>query len=914
LLRNCRTCCYFLVVAIVLCGNLTLGAQTVEHHIVEANDLLSISFPDGVNRADTGLIVKERKIPRIGIVLSGGGSRGFAQIGVLKVIEEMHLPIHAIVGTSIGGLVGGLYASGYKAAELDSIIRATRWEELLGIGEESQRTDLFVDQKIENDRSLVTLRLDGFSPRLPEAISSGTRMTQFIERLVWGSLYHSTGSFDNLKYRFRATATDLVSGRLVVLDSGNLALAIRAGATIPLRFTPVGVDSMMLVDGGLLANIPVQVARDMGCDLVIVINTTSPLQAAESLESPWNVADQVVTLMMRQLSQPTLDDADLVITPDLSGLSGTDFSHTGALIDSGEAAARRMFDTLKNLTDHATGDNRQDIVRNVSIACRDQNLLASLGLERQPPTIELNDFKRRLEELRRSGTFRDIAAKMVSDGDSLRLVLSGVRSPAVDSVVIHGARRVGPAQFHMVYDKLAGQRLNNDSIGAASESVLRLLRRRGFSFVRIDSTRFDDGSGTLDVYVDEGIIRRIRFDGLVNCAEFVVARELDFSRGDLFEADRVGAAVNRIMNTGYFKQAAIEAFPLPGGGLEVVVKVQERSTALMRLSAGVTSERYTRLGIELAQENLFGFGTRISARFAGGLRDRFAALELGSNRIYGTFWTFRTRGYGAFRNVNVFDRHVNPDEGVISRSALGEYREFRVGALARFGRQVERFGVVSIEGRFERQGTRNLTIPATDEKWRTITTLKFGTRFDTEDRFPYPRSGTLIDISYETAQHLLGADESFSKFSIEAGYTAPLGRRHVIHPRIRMGLSDITLPLLEQFSLGGQYSMYGLREDESRGRQLLLASLEYRYMLPFKLYFDTYLSLRYDLGSTWLTPTEIRMNELEHGFGLSIGLDTPLGPADFALGRSFIFNKNGVPTLMYFGPVVAYFSFGFPFN
>jgi NTE family protein len=348
--------------------------------------------------------------------------------------------------------------------------------------------------------------------------------------------------------------------------------------------------------------------------------------------------------------------------------------------------------------------------------------------------------------------------------------------------------------------------------------------------------------------------------------------------------------------------------------LEVVVKVQERSTALLRLSAGVTSERYTRLGIELTQENLFGFGTRISARFAGGLRDRFAALELGSNRIYGTYWTFRTRGYGLLRNVNVFERHINPEEEAIERSALGEYREFRVGGLARFGRQVERFGVVSIEGRFERQGTRNLTIPATDEKWRTITSLKFGTRFDTDDRFPYPRSGTLIDLSYETAQHLLGADESFSKFSVEAGYTATLGKGHVIHPHLRMGFSDITLPLLEQFSLGGQYSMYGLREDESRGRQLLLASLEYRYMLPFKLYFDTYVGLRYDLGATWPTPTEIRLNDLEHGIGLSIGLDTPLGPADFAVGRSFIFNKNGVPTLIYFGPVVAYFSFGFPFN
>src|SRR5206468_3144552 len=116
--------------------------------------------------------------------------------------------------------------------------------------------------------------------------------------------------------------TDLVAGKSVVLDSGNLAFALRATATVPLRFSPVTLDSMLLVDGGLLANAPVHVARQLGCDMVIVVNTTSPLQPVEKLQSPWNVADQVVTLMMQHQSQSELGDANFVITPDLQRYAG----------------------------------------------------------------------------------------------------------------------------------------------------------------------------------------------------------------------------------------------------------------------------------------------------------------------------------------------------------------------------------------------------------------------------------------------------------------------------------------------------------------------------------------------------------------------------------------------------------------
>ncbi|MBS1912531.1 MAG: BamA/TamA family outer membrane protein [Bacteroidetes bacterium] len=856
-------------------------------------------------------------VPKIGLVLSGGGSRGFSQIGVLKVIEELHIPVYAVVGTSIGGVVGGLYADGYTAGELDSIVRATDWDGVLGYGDEQSRDQLFVDQKIENDRSLLTLRLDGLKPVLPEAISIGSRITQFVERLVWGGPYHGTGSFDNLKYHYRAVATNLVNGRIAVLDSGNLALAMRASATVPLRFSPVRMDSMLLVDGGLVDNIPVDVARAMGCDRIIVVNTTSPLLAEERLNSPWSVADQVVTLMMRHQSDSSLAGADVVITPDLAGMDGADFSNPGAAIDSGEAAARRAINALKTGTAPVTVPGaapNPPPMQTLSVECSDPRLLASLDYSDMQAHVDLAELQRHLDHLGATGTFNDVAADVRYSEVGARIRLTGDPAPAIVAVAFQGLGAIPDSIASCSFRALVGKPLDNDSLRAAAEASVRTVRHAGYAFFRIDSTSVGGDPAVLHVYVNQGAIRSVSFVGLEQCAPFVVERELELAPGEIFTADAARRSANALMHTGYFNDARIDPVQRPDGDLDVVVRVKERSTAILRLSASVDNERYTQVGVELAQENLFGQGTRLGGSFWGGLRDRYLVADLRANRIYGTYWTFGLSSYAGFRNVNSFSKTVDQQEGVIRRNIIGEYREYRVGARARFGRQIGRIGVLNVEGRYERQGTTDLTVHAADVTWRGLATVKLGTRFDTQDRVPFTRDGGVLDVSYETSQSVFGADQSFAKLSIDADYFSSFGRRSTLHPRLRLGFADATLPLMEQFTLGGERSMYGLREDEARGRQLFLASMEYRYLLPVRVYFDTYFALRYDLGSTWGTPSEIRLKDLEHGLGMQLSLDTPLGPASFAVGRSFIFNKSTAPTLVNWGPFVAYFSLGYRFE
>ena len=289
--------------------------------------------------------------PKVGLVLSGGGGRGLAQIGVLRALERRGIPIDFIVGNSLGSVIGGLYSAGYSTTAIESIATHTNWSELLSFSGDTKRTDLFVGQKQSEEEGFLLIRFDGLAPIIPSAISTGQRFSNFFSYLTLQAVYHPNPGFDDLKVRFRATATDLLSGRRVVLDHGSLAEAMRASVTVPLLYSPLERDSMFLVDGGLKSNIPVDVARSAGCDVVIAVNSTSSMRGAAQLNAPWEIADQIMTIMMQEPNERQLGLADVVITPATRERVVSDFSGVDTLIAAGELAGERaigpILDALK---------------------------------------------------------------------------------------------------------------------------------------------------------------------------------------------------------------------------------------------------------------------------------------------------------------------------------------------------------------------------------------------------------------------------------------------------------------------------------------------------------------------------------------------------------------------------------------
>jgi NTE family protein len=288
--------------------------------------------------------------PRIGLVLSGGGARGAAHVGVLKVLEQMHVPIDAVAGTSMGAVVGGLYASGLSATQIEKLMTSINWQD--AFRDRPPREDLTLRRKQEDETFLVKFPL-GIQDRhivLPKGLIQGQALTETLRRLTLPVA--SITNFDELPTPFRAVATDLVTGEAVVMGSGDLTSAMRASLSAPGVFSPVERDGKLLVDGGLADNVPVDIARAMGVDVVIVVDVGYPLLPAADLTSAPVISNQMLAILIRQNSQAqlaTLGPRDLLILPALGNASSFDFAKVARVISVGETAARERGEQLAAL-------------------------------------------------------------------------------------------------------------------------------------------------------------------------------------------------------------------------------------------------------------------------------------------------------------------------------------------------------------------------------------------------------------------------------------------------------------------------------------------------------------------------------------------------------------------------------------
>ncbi|MDP9510777.1 patatin-like phospholipase family protein [Pseudomonas protegens] len=289
--------------------------------------------------------------PKIGLVLSGGAARGMAHIGVLKALEEQGIRIDAIAGTSMGAVIGGLYASGYKIDELEKLALNIDWRQALS--DAPPREDVPFRRKQDDRDFLVKQKLsfrDDGSLGLPLGVIQGQNLALLLE----SKLAHAsdTRDFDKLPIPFRAVATDIASGEKVVFRKGHLPQVIRASMSIPAVFAPVELDGRLLVDGGMTDNIPLDVARDMGVDIAIVVDIGTPLRSRKQLNTVVDVLNQSITLMTRRNSEEqlaTLHKDDVLIQPSLSSFGVTDFGRAQEVIDAGYRATRILDARLARL-------------------------------------------------------------------------------------------------------------------------------------------------------------------------------------------------------------------------------------------------------------------------------------------------------------------------------------------------------------------------------------------------------------------------------------------------------------------------------------------------------------------------------------------------------------------------------------
>lgn len=383
-----------------------------------------------------GSSLKAQQVPqkkedvKVGLVLSGGGAKGFAHVGVLKKLEEAGVRVDYIAGTSMGAIIGGLYASGYNARELDSVLRV---HDLGGlVKDELPREVASFYQKENGGKYAISLPLVKRKIELPSAVSKGQSVFNIFSQLT--EHVHEVNDFSELSIPFFCIATNLETGEEVILDKGFLPEAIRASGSLPGLLTPVVLDGQVLVDGGIVDNFPVEKMKDKGVDYIIGVNVSGGLKDIDNLNTLPEILLQIAGFQMYDKWEDKISQSDVYIAPELNGFNTFSFDQGQEIVQRGEAAAEQVMDQLKDLASM----QQVDVPRTIMLYPKKEELLIKeivikgnrnytdkycikkLGIT-EGEVVSHKEFMRGIDVLTATNNFASIYYKLIPEEEGTRV-------------------------------------------------------------------------------------------------------------------------------------------------------------------------------------------------------------------------------------------------------------------------------------------------------------------------------------------------------------------------------------------------------------------------------------------------------------------------------------------------------------
>ncbi|HSG99416.1 MAG TPA: patatin-like phospholipase family protein [candidate division Zixibacteria bacterium] len=817
--------------------------------------------------------------PRIALALSGGGARGLAHIGVIRACEERGIEIAGIAGASMGGVIGGLYAVGYSTDEITDLVTAIDFGALFS--NRPRRRSLLLTQRAELEQTLLTLRFNSLTPTLPTELSSAQRVTEMLTLLTLRGNYAAKENFTALPTPFKTVATDITTGEAVTLERGNLAEAMRATLAFPLAISGVDWEGRLLMDGGMLKPLPVDLARSLldGDGVVVAVNVTKDLQHRERIDDFFEVATQVTTIMSLRELREEIAAADYYVAPDVRSFDAADFNNADQMIAAGHDAAAPLLDSLAGEWKRA---QRRRLFTIQSIQPEGdtaliERLRATL-LDSQSPVSE-TELDSALEARWREGDLLSLSARAEvtesapPDGprQTIALVVAATARPdSTPELILTGTPALPPGstpyRARLRQWLTEQESLDLDELRARTESLLVDNRA---DLASVTECRFDRENNAITVTVDPGIARGLMVSGVGRTRFSFIRDRVHLNHGRPFSLEQVESAYRDLYSTGLFKRVAVNAQPTDTG-LIVHVAVEENPGVQLRLGYHWDDEFHSEGLVEIVENNLLGIGLRaaLSGR-AAERRDR-AVATLASDRLFRTYLAFTLESF-----YDELDRARFDGVGGI----IGYRREERKGVSLEFGQHIARFGFVSARALVERIKTQFIAEPTTASY--DIRSVKLTSRVDDLDRAHFPTSGQRSELSLESAGEILGGSEEFTRWALSFEKYIPLTHRWNLHPRFAGSTSRSNLPAPEEFFLGGLDSFEGFRRDELSGAKALLINLELRY----QVFGRGYTWIKYNAGNTFRLIDDLSFDNLRDGWAAGFGLDLPVGPVIISYGR-----------------------------
>ncbi len=765
--------------------------------------------------------------PKIGLVLSGGGARGFAHVGVLKMLDSLDIPIDYIAGTSMGGIVGALYAIGYRGLDLEVLASRSDWQEIFT--DRPPRSLLPYLQKMESGRYQLEFGLKGFKPVAPSGLIFGQKITLLFSSLTFP--YEHISDFDRFPIPFRCVASDLITGERLVLKHGSLSKAMRATMAIPTVFSAVDWGDSLLVDGGLLDNLPVDVVKEMGADIVIAVDVGYPLRERAQINSAIAVMEQSMAMLGIERRKENIHLVDILIRPDLTGFSVADFNgdKIRRILERGDQAARLNRKPLIDLVErfgltHGK-DTIQTIMPSVSYRIKDiqitgltttpfQTILDKVGLK-PGDVFDSKRIRERLAEIRTAGYFQDI-------------------------------------------------RLETAPVSDREVRVWIRVREK-----------------------QEPVIQEISIEGNPSLPGAFILRLLGLKTGDRLDTDIVNRRIMEMYGLGYFESIRYEIRPIREDAVRFILTVKELPLKKLRLGIRYDERHKLVAAVGLQHTNILIPGLRLENEL------QFAGLGRWRTRAYYPSRTLALPVY-PFLELNYKDiptRLFNKDgEQILDFNNRSADASFGLGFL--LGKNVNMEFKYKYEWIHIHPG---IALPDPYLFWSVhdrLQQLCLTLNWDMLDDVLLPRKGLQLGAVYEGSYSRLHSQIPYSLMRADVDFYATVLRRHTMRLYGFWCTGSGRTPVYKFSNQGRPECFVGMQYDQLVSGGMSILRMDYRYQHKKDIFIRLTANTAFGFENRF-PAAEYRTNRL-WGVGIGLVLLSPIGPIDVTYGRgSKSFSQNG---------------------
>jgi NTE family protein len=803
------------------------------------------------------------KHPRIGLALSGGGARGLAHIGVLQALEQAGIEIDIIAGTSMGALVGGMYASGYSPDEIENRLTSLNWQEYYF--DAAERSSMFPGVQENVSGHLFQLRFRNFVPYVPAAVSSGQRFLATLLDLTKRGIYQNYKSWDQLRVAFRCVTTDLVTGQRVVFSRGDISEAIRASMSIPLLLTPVVWDSLLLVDGGLVENIPVETARETGADFIIAVDVTAGMRTAEDLHRPWEIVDQISSFTITPRNRELLEKADLIITPATSTWGSSDFFRMDEIVERGYQATVAVMDQLRASLHQLTSTPDTLFLLDTLFYSGAPATTPPLTPQRRSQ-ISRSEILLLLQQIHQTGYYSSEEALLYCNPQGQRcLEFRLEENQSITGLQVYGLPTTDSLKVVSTYQPFLDKPANFAQGMELLNSFIADLRAQGYSLASIDSLHFDDG--VVSLWIDRGRITQITISGNAHTSDYSIMRDFKIKPGDYFNLYRAQSSISNIYASDLFASASYRIHQQEGGkSLELMVS--ERSFPLLQLGLGYDNRRFERIFLRLRHENTANLGIRAVLYWRYSPDREEQKLRLEQDRLFHTTLTWRIDAENNYQRCSTWEGS--------KKTGRASYRALDFSAM--LGQQIKRLGTISAGMRLTR-GEYRLDGLATSYDLRQ---LILSSLVDTRNRVPWPENGEYHLVRFETSSSPLNPSDSFNRWQALFKSWRRINQRHVVHSTLFVAQADDATPAPYLWHQGYETGFTAWHSRQFRSRLATQLGMQYYWIMVDNEPYRLLLMAECQAIGNWISSVDsINLpGDLLPHYSTGVILDSILGPLE----------------------------------